>query len=350
MLESKIDIPGLTVFYLPEKKFNNRIVSFGVNLVRLPFIYYKLKEILAEIKPDIIHAHQVHPYGFWAALSQFRPFIITPMGSDIIILAMKYQVYRKIAKYVFDKADILTGASTVLKNCCLQIGLEENKYQWVQNGVDLSIFTPNRDGSGKLLRNELGISNNSPIIFYARGFTPLYNIDKIIEAIPNVLNKYPGAKFLFAHHFGDIGSTLKDLVRKLNLSNSVIFMGFIHHKDMPNYLKIADIFISIPSSDNSPSAVYEALACGVPTIIGKLPWTDYAMRHLKNTYMIDEVSPSSISDAIIHLLTDKELQTAIKTTGYQTVKQYFCYHSNMKYMEHLMLGLVKNHAPTYSRS
>ncbi len=342
-LEYRIDVPGLKVFYLPERKLKNKILSVSINLIRLPFIYSKLKKILYEIKPDIVHAHQVHPYGFWAALTNFTPFIVTPIGSDVIIYAMRYRIYRKMAKYVFNKANIVTGDSLVLKKCCLKIGLKDDKYYLIQNGVNLSIFTPNKDGSEKLLRNKLGIPADAPIVFYARGFTPLYNVDKIIQAIPAVLKEIPSCKFLFARHFGYMDNILRGLVKKINVSDAVIFLGFIQHRDMPKFMKISNIFISVPSSDSSPSSIYEAMACGVPTIISKLPWTDYAMRHLQNTYMIDKINPQSISDAIIHLLTNSGLQRKIKRGGYETVKKHFCYHSNMKYMEKIMLQLVENH-------
>ena len=340
-LEYKLDVPGLKVYYLPEKKLKNRILSFGLNLGRLPVIESRLKKILSDIRPDVIHAHQLHPYGFWAAVSGFRPFVLTPIGSDVVIHAMKYPVYRRMARYVLGKADVVTGDSLVLRDCCIKIGLEKDRYNLIQNGVDLSLFTPERDGREEGLRKRFDIKNDSPVVFFGRAFEPLYNVDKIIMAVTRLLKKFPDCKFVFAHHFGGLDRKFKDLVRRLDILDSVRFLGFVDHREMPLYMRMSDVFISVPSSDNSPISVYEAMACGVPTLISRLPWTDYAMRNLENTYMIDEITPSSIADAIVRLLEDKSLREKIKDGGRETVKKSFSYHSNMRSMEEIMTGLLK---------
>ncbi|MCF7917109.1 MAG: glycosyltransferase family 4 protein [Candidatus Omnitrophica bacterium] len=340
LVKYKVDIPGLEIFYLPEKKLKNKILSFSLNVAILPFILLKLKMILRKIKPDILHSHQIHPYCFWAALSGFRPFIATPMGSDILVNARKYRLYKRIAKYVFDKASIVTASSLVLKEVALEIGLDIDKFRLIQNGVDLELFKAKKNGTEANIRNDYDISENAPIIFYGRGMVPLYNVDKIVASIPAVLEKYPDCKFMFAHHFGEVDSKLVNMIEKLKLQNSVIFLGFIKQESMPAFMRVSDIFVSVPSSDNSPSSVYEAMACGLPTVINRLPWTGYAMEHLKNTYIIERADPVLISDAIIKLLQDKELCNRIRDGAFQTVRKHFSYRENMKKMEKLMTGTI----------
>jgi len=342
LLKYRIDIRALKVYYLPEFKISNRIVSFGVNLLNFPRLFSRLKRLLKDISPDIIHAHQVYPYGFWGALYNFHPFVVTPIGSDVVILANKYYIYGKITEFVLKKADLVTGDSLVLKENCKKFGLKEG-YQLIQNGVDLNRFSFEGDGRSSKIREKHGVDETAPLIFYARGFTPLYNVDKIIKAIPLVLKKIPDCKFIMAHHFGEMEKGLKKMVHNLKLNNSVIFTGLIQHEEMPFYFKASNLFISVPSSDNSPSSVYEAMACGIPTIISDLPWAKYAMKHRYNTFIINEVSPRTISDAVIQLLTDNALKKQIVKGGLDTVKQYFCYHENMKKMEDLMIGLVKSY-------
>src|SRR3972149_10985023 len=78
----------IKVFYLPERKFKEPRISFISNLIRLPLISNKLKTILGEIKPDILHAHSLL-YGLWGAKACYHPFIVTPYGSDAIIYTRK---------------------------------------------------------------------------------------------------------------------------------------------------------------------------------------------------------------------------------------------------------------------
>jgi len=46
----------------------------------------KTRRIIRKIKPDILHAHFIHQYGWLGALSQFHPFILTIWGTDILKL------------------------------------------------------------------------------------------------------------------------------------------------------------------------------------------------------------------------------------------------------------------------
>ncbi len=344
-LDYKIDIPGLTVFHIPEKKLKNRILGFGLNLLKLPAIMAELKRLLKKISPDIIHAHQLYPYGFWGALAGFSPFITTPIGSDVIISAQKYFVYGEITKYVLRKSDLVTGDSLVLRDACAKFGLSERDYHLIHNGVDLTKFTNSINDI--VVRNKLDIPENTPVIFYGSGFRPIYNLDKVIQAIPMVLSEFPDAIFILSHHCGDLWPELKKSVESIGGGKSVIFTGLIQHEEMPLYIKSADVCVSVPSSDSSPSFVYESMACGVPTVISTLPWTDLAMKHLKNTYMIPEVKPTVIAEAIIKLIKDQKLRSEIIKGGLETVQKHFSYQDNMGKVEELMQDLLKKYSQKY---
>ena len=127
----------------------------------------------------------------------------------------------------------------------------------------------------------------------------------------------------------------------MGLQKSVFFTDFIHHKKMPLYYQASDFYISVPKIDNSPCSVYEAMACGVPTIISKLPWCDYAMRHKENTYMIEEVNPHKIAEAVVRLYNDDALKSKIIRNAVISIDDKFSYQKNMKRMEELMLGLIQ---------
>lgn len=337
-LDYKIDVDGLKVFYLPELRLRNKYANFCANWLNVPRIIARLREIVNDVSPDIIHAHGIHPYGFWGAILGFHPFIVTPIGSDVVIRAQEEYIRRIITKFVFKNVDVVTGDSLVLKESCEKVGLKTN-YELVQNGVDLTEFAMNGEGA---IRERYGISAAAPVVFYARGFTPLYNVDKIIAAIPLILKKLPDCKFILAHHFGNMSGDFQSQIQELGIADKVIFTGLIQHQDMKLYHRDSDLIISVPKSDNSPSFVYEAMACGVPTLINRIPWTDYAMQHEKNTFIIDDVTPETIAEAALKLLTDETLRDRIIKGGEEAVANYFCYHKNMEKMEEIYHSFVPN--------
>jgi len=339
ILEYKIDIKGLKTFYLPDYKTHNRKLNFVINTIRLPIILNKIKKIIKQINPDILHAHQVYAEGFWAALTGFHPLIITPMGADVDTLAYQYYIYRKISKFVLKKADLVTQDSLTGKTHCINFGMK-SPFELIQNGVDTKHFKCEKNN---FIREKLGIAESDPVVFYARGFVELYNADKIIEAIPIILKTLPNCKFIFSRHASDVAEDLKaqELIKRMGLEKSVFFTGFIHHKEMPLYFQSADFYISVPKIDNSPCSVYEAMASGVPVILSKLPWTEYAMRDRENTYMLENITSENIAEAVINLYKNKTLRDKIIKNALATIEEKFSYQKNMKRMEELMLGLIR---------
>lgn len=329
--------PGVKVYYLPEKKLSNQVVSFGYNLLRLPFIIKELKKIIRQISPDIVHAHQVTPSGLWASLSNFHPFIMTPMGSDVLIHARENLLYKLITKYVLRKADLITSDSITLQDAIFELEGKAEKTHFIQNGIDLTVFNPDVDKSK--IRKNLALGN-SPVILSTRGITPLYNVDCIVEAIPKVLQSFPDAKFLFTYVMENSIARVKELVKRLDVVNSVGFVGFVDYNEMPFYHATADILVSVPSSDSSPCSVYEAMACGTPVVISDLPWTKHFMKNRENSLVVPTRNSEAIADSILEILQNEGLENRLIERGLLTVKEYVDYHKNMEMMESLMENIV----------
>lgn len=334
----KEDLKGVKkIYYLPHRFIINPKISFLYNLIRLPLIVYQLKRFLKEIKPDILHAHEAQ-YGFWGALSGFHPLIFTPMGSDIIIQAQRYLLYKWIARITFRYVDMVTGDSLLLQESGFKIGAKRENNYIIQNGVDTKQFNPKVDRTR--IRKELGLGD-SPVILSVRSFQKIYNIDLIIRLAPKILASLPSVRFIFLYGFGDLEHELKNLALELRVSDSMYFIGNVPYSLMPYYMKAADLCISIPSSDSSPKSVYEAMACGTPTLLSNLPWTRDFIRDRENALLVPLDSEEAIVSGIIELLTNQELRDRIIKGGLELVEEYLDYYKNMEKMERLMLELIE---------
>jgi glycosyltransferase involved in cell wall biosynthesis len=342
LINLDVEMPaGVNVHYVPEIKLRNQVISFGYNLLRLPLIIKELKKVIRNISPDIIHAHQITPSGLWAALSNCHPFIITPMGSDVIVQARENLFYKSITKYVLRKADLITSDSITLQEAVFELGGRPEKTHVIQNGVDFRVFNPEVDKTR--IRRELSLGS-SPVILSTRGISPLYNIDCIVGAIPKVLQYFPDARFLFlfAYVMEDSIIKVKELVKRLGVANAVRFIGFVNHQEMPFYYAAADILVSVPSSDSSPCSVYEAMACRTPVVISDLPWTKHFMRNGENAVIVSAKKPEAIADAILDVLHNDQLKNRLVDGGLSTVEMYVDYQRNMEMMENLMKKLIQN--------
>ena len=62
---------------------------------------------------------------------------------------------------------------------------------------------------------------------------------------------------------------LKKIILKENLSNSVKLLGY--RKDVLQFLKGADVFVSLSKHEGMPNVVLEAMACELPMILSDIP-------------------------------------------------------------------------------
>lgn len=99
--------------------------------------------------------------------------------------------------------------------------------------------------------------------------------DILINSFVGVLNKYSTAKLLIAGEDEGELLTLLSLVKKLNLSESVYFIGSISGQDKIDFLANADLFVLPSHNENFGNVYVESLAAGTPIVAStNTPWSE----------------------------------------------------------------------------
>ena len=64
---------------------------------------------------------------------------------------------------------------------------------------------------------------------------------------------------------------LEALVAELGLGARVRWVPAISHDAIADYYRLSDVVVSLPVTDAFPVTALEAMACGVPVVMGDLP-------------------------------------------------------------------------------
>ncbi len=116
--------------------------------------------------------------------------------------------------------------------------------------------------------------------------------DRVIECLPAILERVPGAKFLIVGD-GTDRARLEKLVHDTGVADSVVFAGRVPMEELADYYRLGDVF-AMPSKGEGFGIVYlEALACGVPVIGGA---GDGARDALKGGLLGLLVNPDNLTD------------------------------------------------------
>lgn len=239
---------------IPEAK-KSFIISFRqLNPLQWLTGSQKIKKIISQEKPDIIHVHQVNRLAYFTARHSLQiPLIATAWGSDVLLVPERNFIYRMFSKYVIRKSKFVTADAQIMIDSMKKMDNSPSKYIHLQYGIDP--VTP-------------GIKEK--IIYSNRLHNKLYNIDTIIRDFAVFSNKHPE---WILHIAGKGGETekLKLLCRDLKINEKVKFLGWLNKEQNNKQYAKASIYVSIPSSDGTSVSLLEAMSANCIPIVSDLP-------------------------------------------------------------------------------
>ena len=237
-----------------------------------PWRYYRslrrVRQLLAQLRPDLLNTHFLTGYGYWGHFSGFHPNVLTVWGDAVYLAPHQNPLKHWLARRALASCDILTGDSADILRAAARLGAHPRRSFRVLWGVDFARFRPlpARD-----FRQALGVGDENILFFSPRSYTqPYYNIDIVIAAAVQVRRAEPRARFLFAGYEGDPQPFARRAWDE-GLGDTVRVLGRIPHAEFATALNAADVFLSVPSVDATAVSLLEAMSCGRAIIVSDLP-------------------------------------------------------------------------------
>jgi|SRR3989344_5141407 len=255
----------------------------------------QLKEIIKKERPDIIHAHFISHYGVLAALAGVKPLVLSPLGSDIFVAPKKSFIINFLVKYALRHADIIHVHTKYLKWYISKF-VNADKIRMITWGADLKPFKKDYSKEIRKLKKRLNIKNQKIILSYRR-MDPYFNMDKIIRAVPFVIKEHPDVILVFMWGSADKSyeKKMRNLVKKLKLSKYVRFAGYEDTRNVPPYLKMADIMIMIPPTEGGSISLFESMACGLIPVVSDIPTNQEWIKDDYNGFLVNVDDQESVN-------------------------------------------------------
>lgn len=229
----------------------------------------RARKLISQHQFDILHAHYLSACGWIGAMMDFHPFVLTAWGSDVNVDPKRSPFYRYFTRLSLLQADLITANSDDLKSKITAFGIDAAKIHVIQGGLELEKF-PFQRGNDPL-RSQLGLKDEK-VVLSTRMLGKVYNLDIIVKAIPLVKQEIPAAKFVFLYRgTKEQEQALKRLIQELAVTNEVLLVGAVPNHRIAEYYHLADIFVSVTSSEGMPGSLTEAMACGAVPVVSDLP-------------------------------------------------------------------------------
>jgi glycosyltransferase involved in cell wall biosynthesis len=208
------------------------------------------------------------------------------------------------------------------------------------NGIDQSHFEDLDIGKKNMLRGDLGIPPDAPLILTVAVLREPKGIQYMLEAMPAVLTAAPEAYFLIVGD-GEYRQSLEEITRDLQISHRVIFAGY--REDIPDMLAIGDVFVLPSLTEALPTVIAEAMVTGLPIIASTVGGIPEMVEDQRNGILVPPGDPESLSRSCLRLLQNREVAQQMGREGRSIAARKFDIQKQARQLGEMYFQLLRNY-------
>ena len=198
----------------------------------------------------------------------------------------------------------------------------------VPNGVELSRFlapvTP-------INRGELGIPDNKIVLAYIGRIAVEKNLAFLLRSFNGVAEAYPEVHLLIVGSGPEL-ENIQGQASNLSQGQRIHFTGFVPYERLPEYLSVADAFVTSSVSEVHPLSVIEAMASGLPVLGITSPGVEDTVEDGKTGFLSSN-DLAAFTAKMVRIATEHKLRKTMGQNARQASKIY-----DIRLTSEIMLG------------
>ncbi|MGL4597257.1 MAG: glycosyltransferase, partial [Bacteroidia bacterium] len=283
----------------------------------------KIRKLLRQIRPDVLHAMYATSYGLVAALAGVHPLVVTPLGTDVLISGKQSRLYRMLLRYVFRKADALNTQGEHVIDEMVSIGADPKK-------IELLVFGTNPD---TFHANGRKTSDVEFIVTHTRNFEPVYNIGHFIKAAALAAREIPTLRLRLTGD-GSLRQDMEKLAHELKIADKIDFLGRVAPERMAALLRETHVFVSVSLSDGNNISLNEAMACGAFCMATDIPANRVWITDGENGFLVKIDDVETLAKRLVEAYQNYEVLAAkAQPISHAKIQEKGLWPVNMEKME-----------------
>ena len=265
----------------------------------------EVKRVIAEEKPDVIHAHDMGA-SFFSALACGKTPLISHVHVNALnarklnLKALAYYFAAKKAKHIFWVSDSSYNGYYFQKKL-------SSKSSILYNIIDI-----------KALYEKAAKDTNTydyDVVYLGR-LTTQKNPQRLMQVMKKVVQKKPNVKIAVIGT-GDLEAETKAVAGQLKLEENVSFLGF--QSNPLKILKDAKVMVMTSRWEGTPMCALEAMALGVPIVTTPTDGLLAVVENEKTGFLSDD--DDVLADSILKILEDRALYTKMSANSIQKAQE-----------------------------
>lgn len=214
----------------------------------------------------------------------------------------------------------LAVSETTKREVVQVFGIEPHRISVVHHGGASEIFSPEASSSRDIL-DRYGITR--PYILSVSSVFTFKNYLRLVQAYDILRTKLSTVPRLLVigavkhrSYFDEIG----ELISALGLGDSVTFLGYVAHDDLPSVYANAQAYVFPSLCETFGLTPIEAMACGVPVAASNVSVMPEVCGDA--AVYFDPYDPDDVADVMLEVLTDRSLREDLIARGFRRVQQF----------------------------
>ncbi len=240
------------------------------------------------------------------------------------------EVVSNIELHAAMTADLIVTVSYAMKDELTKLGFPKDKIQVSYNGVDAQKYSPEVVNTEQIqkIRAFYGIKDDEFMILFVGRLVGVKGVDKLIMAMPHILQKVPNAKLVVVG-VGDLQEYLTNLVKAMRLNEVVKFrFEFVPEEERILHYAACDIAVFPSFYEPFGIVVLEAMSMEKPVVVGGAGVSgmrEIVIPHGEEQcgYHIDPNNPADIAWGITSALENRDKMKWLGKNGRKRVLSEF---------------------------
>jgi len=292
------------------------------------FAFIFLCQVIKKYKPSVLHGGYVPNVGLLCALTGFRPFLLMPWGSDILIFPDISFLHKFLIGNIIRRADAIVCDAETVKVKIMDIVPnwdETTVFPW---GIDLKLFQPQ---GNKFMHDTFSLKDLITIIS-TRNHESIYGIEILLESFRKLVKINNNVRLVMLGS-GSLTSEYLKYIEDNKLKNHIKLVGKVANSDLPKYLSGSDIYVSASFSDGTSVSLLEAMACRLPVIVSDIPANREWISNGDNGFLFERGNSEDLLDKMVELINNPELIKIQSENNHNIASQKANWNNNFKILE-----------------
>lgn len=281
--------------------------------------YLRLKQVLAEIKPDIVHTHSSKAgiLGRWAADAVRVPGIVhTIHGLSFTASSSRVvnHVYRMLERQAAPLTHKIVCVADAMREQSLGAGVGlPDQYVTVYSGMETQPFLEPAIPP-EVMRDRLGIEPDEVVIGTVARLFHMKGHDDLLEIAPRLVSAFPNVRFLWVGD-GVLREHFQARMDHLRLRSKFLITGMVPPEQVPSLMGAMDIVVHPSRREGLARALPQGHLAGKPVVTYDIDGAREAVEHGVSGFLVPPFDSEELADRLLMLLDDPRLRHTMGQAG-----------------------------------